>query len=90
MPFFLAFIGIVLIVTGVRGRADELMPQLKDDARGFVPLFAVVIIAVLIGSIKDLRSISTAFLVLIVVAFGLHGANNIIGGFNAIIEESKK
>lgn len=89
MPIFLAFIGIVLIVTGIRGRADDLFPQLKDDARGFVPLFSVVVLAALFGEIKNMRSISTAFLVLIVAAYGLRSANNIIAGFNAIIEESK-
>lgn len=89
MPFFLAAIGIVLIITGFRGRSNELFPQLKDDVKGFVPLFAVVVIAAVFGEVKGLRPVSTAFLVLIVVAYGLRSSSNIITGFNSIISESK-
>lgn len=89
MPFVLAFIGIVLIVTGFRGRANDLFPQIKDDAKGFVPLCVVVVLAALVGEIKGLRGVSTAFCLLILLAYGLRGANNIIAGFNAIISESK-
>lgn len=87
MPFFLAIIGILLIVTGIKGRANDLLPQVKEDAHGFIPLFVVVVLAVLVGEIKGMKSVSTAFLVLIVVAYGIKSANNIITGFNAVINE---
>lgn len=89
MPFFLAIIGIILIITGFKGRANDLFPQMIGDSKGFIPLCAVVVLAAVFGEVKQLRGASTAFLILVILAYGLRSSNNIIAGFNAIIQGSK-
>ena len=79
MPFVLITLGLILVVAGVRGKADDLLSLLKNDFTGspsFLPwIFSIIVIGSL-GYISNLRTISRSFLVLIIVVLFLKN-----GGF---------
>jgi hypothetical protein len=86
MPFVFIIIGIVLLVSGVRGQSSNLLTLLKGDLTGSSN-FGYWIISILvigaIGYIQDLRALSRAFLVLVIVVLIIHEDNqsNGTGGF---------
>lgn len=85
MPFALLIIGVVLLVSGVRGTQDTLFGLLKGDFTGdtnFFYWFISIIIIGVIGYIPKLKPVSTAFLVLIImVLFLTKGQTGSGGGF---------
>ena len=92
MPIFLALVGIILIVAGVRGKETELLTLFADDAKHFVSWALLIVVVGAMGFSQRLRPISTSFLVLIVIAFVIASyrqGNSIINGFNQLIEASK-
>ena len=74
MPLLLIFLGVVLLVSAVRGTTSDLFALLKGDFAG-KPNFLVWIGAILgigaIGYIKEVRPISNALLGLLLVALFL-------------------
>jgi hypothetical protein len=90
MPFVFGIIGIVLIISGVRGTVTDTNPNLvsllKDDFTGspnFVEWSAAILVVGAIGYIKALEPLSRAFLVLIVI--GLIWSNK--GFFSKVNQE---
>ena len=74
MPFFLAIVGIVLLVAALRGQIGTLFGLIKSDFTGSGNfLYWVVAILALgsIGYVKKLQPISDAFLALVLVVFTL-------------------
>ncbi len=72
MPLALLAIGLILLVTAMRGTTGELFTLLKGDftGRGNFLIWILVLVAVgSVGYIKELRSVSNAFLVLILIIF---------------------
>jgi hypothetical protein len=83
MPIILAFIAVLLIVSSVRGNTSQLMMQMSADAKGFLPLFVLIICAGAIGNFKTLRPLSSAILVLVIVSYTIMSGNQIITGLKA-------
>lgn len=74
MPFALLIIGIVLIVAGVRNTQGILFTLLKGDFTGngnFIFWFVSILLIGSIGYIEKLKPLSTAFLVLVLMALFL-------------------
>lgn len=76
MPVLFGLAGLVLIVSGVRDRLTNGNPSLtsllKDDFSGNDPFWKWMLAIILIGSlgyVPNLRPISRAFLVLVIVVF---------------------
>lgn len=70
MPFFLLIAGIVLIVAAYRKRQGDLFRLLKDDFFGdnnFVIWTLSIVLIVSLGYIKQLKPITDAFLVLVIL-----------------------
>lgn len=79
MPFALVFVGLIMVVVGVRGTQTQMSQLLVSDFTGpgnFTYWIAALFIVGAVGYIKPLQPVSRAFLVLIVV--GIFIAN---GGF---------
>lgn len=70
MPFVLLGVAIVFLVTGVRGTQDDLIALLKDDFTGkdnFFVFFAAILFIGALGYIEDIKPLSDAFLLLVIV-----------------------
>lgn len=78
MPFALLFVGILLVVSGVRGKQDDLFKLLKSDFTGdgtFSHSFVAWLVAIGVigglGYFKAIRPIANAFLVLVILVLFL-------------------
>jgi hypothetical protein len=74
MPFAFAIIGLVLLVSGVRGTPGDLVTLLKGDITGsnnFVYWILSIGIIGALGYVEDFRPLSRAFLVLVIVVLVL-------------------
>ncbi len=85
MPFVLIIIGLVLLISGVRGtvvssgQQEGLYDLVKGDFTGkdnFFYWFVAIMVIGAIGYIEDLQSLSRAFLALVVIVLFLSN-----GGF---------
>lgn len=85
MPFAFIIIGIVLLVSGIRGQSPALVTLVEGDLTG-QNNFAFWILSILVigalGYIQDFRQLSRAFLVLVIIVLIVHESNsNGSGGF---------
>lgn len=78
MPFALLFVGILLVVSGVRGKQDDLFALLKSDFTGdgtFSHSFVAWLVAIGVigglGYFKPIRPIANAFLALVIIVLFL-------------------
>lgn len=87
MSFVLIIIGVFILVAGVRGTQNELWQLLQGDfspsqqkqgQHSFTAWFLAILIIGAVGYVKDLRSLSRAFLALIIIVLFLSN-----GGFFA-------
>jgi hypothetical protein len=90
MPIFLAFVGILLIVAGVKGQEQALLQQMSGDVKAFVVWFVIILLVGAVGLSKTMRPLSNAFIVLIFVAFIIRDGNQIIAGAKQITGGSAK
>ena len=84
MPFAFLIAGIVLIAAGVNGKSSDLLTLLKGDLTGsnnFVYWIVSILVVGAIGYIKDLQSLSRAFLVLVIIVLILNEDKNGKGFF---------
>lgn len=84
MPFAFIIAGIVLIAAGVRGKSSDLLTLLEGDLTGtdnFVYWIVSILVVGAIGYIKDLQSLSRAFLVLVIIVLILNEDKNGNGFF---------
>jgi UDP-N-acetylmuramyl pentapeptide phosphotransferase/UDP-N-acetylglucosamine-1-phosphate transferase len=84
MPFVFIIAGIVLLVSGVRGQSSNLLTLVKGDLTGsnnFIYWIVSILVIGSIGYIDDLKSLSRAFLVLVIVVLVLNEDKNGVGGF---------
>lgn len=88
MPFILAFFGILLIVAAVRGKSKDLLAQMSDDGKHFIPWFLIVLIISSLGLSKTWKPVSNSLFVLVCVAFFLATAKEIFANFKSISNES--
>lgn len=86
MPFALVFVGLILIVAGVKNTQTQLGQQIVGDFTGpgnFVFWIASLGAVGALGYIPDLKKFSIAFMTLILIAMLLAQEKNGKGGFFA-------
>jgi hypothetical protein len=74
MPFAFIIVGLVLLVAGVRGKSANLLTLVKGDITGknsFLPWIIAVLAIGALGYIEDFKSLSRAFLGLVLVVLVL-------------------
>lgn len=79
MPFFLLIAGIILIVAAYRKKQGDLFALLKDDLFGdsnFIMWSLSIVLLVSLGYIKQLKPITDAFLVLIILVIIVRNYRN--------------
>ena len=79
MPFILFFIGIVLVVSGLKGTQSDLGNQIVKDFSGsgsFIYWIAAIGLIGTLGYIPGLEKFSRTFIALIVVALLIGNGNN--------------
>lgn len=70
MPYVVALIGVLLVVTALRGTTGEFLELLRGDVSGFLWFILALIILGAIGAyIPAWQKVSGAMIFLIVVAF---------------------
>lgn len=85
MPLFFFIIGFVLVDSGFRGNAQALYQQFASDAKGFVALFAIIVILGAVGVSSAARPVAKALLFLVFVVFFVRNGNQIVSGIeNAV------
>lgn len=84
MPFVFAFVGVMLVAIGLRGRASDASALLASEFTGsnsFVRWFLAIMILGLIGYYKPVKPVADAMLGLVIVAIILTKGNpNAPGG----------
>ena len=78
MPFLFLVAGVVMVVAGARGTNQQLVQLLKGDFTGrnnFIYWTVAILIIGAVGYIPDLKPVSRAFLVLVVVVLFLKAGN---------------
>lgn len=83
MPFAFLIVGIVLVVSGVKGTSPDLLSLAKGDLLGKNSYTYWILSILLIGSvgyIPALRNLSRAFLVLILLVLVLKEGNPTASG----------
>jgi hypothetical protein len=91
MPFVFAIVGLVLIISGARGRSSDLLSLVEGDLTEGNFVYWMLSIAVLgaLGYIDALRPLSRALLVLVIVVLVLaEDKAGGAGGFFAKFQES--
>lgn len=88
MPFAFIIVGVVLAISGVKGTSTQLLTLVKGDLQGTNSyLYWIVAILVIgsVGYIPNFRSLSRAFLILVLVVLVLREgkSTNAGGGFFA-------
>lgn len=86
MPFVLLIIGVVFLVSSVRGTQGQLGTLIQGDFIGqnnFVYWLVVLLLIGSVGYIQKLKSLSVAFLVLVILVLVLTRGNpsGVGGGF---------
>lgn len=74
MPFLFIIIGVVMVVAAVRGTNTDLVTLIKGDFTGkgnFIYWLVSILIIGAVGYIPDLKPVSRAFLVLVVIVLFL-------------------
>lgn len=84
MPFAFIFVGLVLLIAGVRDSADDLLTLLKGDLAGqnnFIYWILAILLIGALGYVKDFATLSKAFLGLVIVVLILAEDKQGNGGF---------
>ena len=86
MPFALLFIGLILLISALRGNHQELFALLKDDFSGkdnFIYWVMAIVFIVALGNIKAIKPITDAFLwlVILVILLASYRKQNLIASF---------
>lgn len=78
MPFAFIIVGVVMVISGVRGTSQDLLTLVKGDLTGKNSYLYWLIAILLIGSVgyvPSLRSLSRAFLALVLIVLVLKVGN---------------
>jgi len=70
LPFALLFVGILLVVSGVRGTSAQLFTLIKGDLSGqgnYLRWILAIAVVGSLGYIDELKPLSRAFLVLVIL-----------------------
>lgn len=86
MPFAFIIVGIVLLVSGIRGSASSLVTLLKGDLTGsdnFIYWILAILAIGALGYIEDFKGLSRAFLALVLIVLVIVEDKGTSGGFFA-------
>lgn len=75
MPFLFFIVGVVMVVSAVKGTNTQLLTLLKSDFTGsnnFLYWAGSILIIGAIGYIPELKPVSRAFLLLVVIVLFIH------------------
>ena len=93
MPFILLLLGALLFVTAYNGTTSQLGKMLKDDIFGGTGtnglLYWLVAIAIIggLGYVKSLRSVSDAFIVLLLIVLFLAANTGFFDRFQQALKD---
>lgn len=84
MPFAFLIVGVVLVISGVRGTSQQLLTLAKNDLtgqHGYLYWMVSILAIGAVGYVPQLRTLSRAFLVLVLIVLVLKVGNpNSTGG----------
>jgi len=89
MPFAFIIVGIVMLVSGVRGKSANLLTLLKGDLTGsnnFVYWILSILVIGSLGYVDEFKTLSRALLGLVLVVLILAEDKNGSGGFFATLQ----
>lgn len=86
MPFALVIIGLIMVVSGVKGTHEALGAQLRSDFQPFVMWMAAIGAIGALGYVPELRRFSHYFMALIIVGMVLSNK----GFFPRLMDAIKK
>jgi hypothetical protein len=89
MPFVFGIIGIVLVVSGVRGTTSQLTALVKSDFTGtpnYLEWMVAIFLVGAVGYIKELNTISRMFMALVVIGL-LWSNKGVFSQFTSGIEQ---
>lgn len=87
MPFAFLIVGVVLVISGVKGTSQDLLTLVKGDLEGkngYLYWLVAILVIGSVGYIPAFKSLSRAFLILLLVVLVLKEGNtgsNAGGGF---------
>jgi len=84
MPIALLIIGLILIISAVRGTTKTVFALFESDGQAFISWFLIIIILGVVGISKTLRPVSNSFLVLVLVVFTLKNSGGIFSSFKQL------
>lgn len=88
MPFTLAGIGLILVMTGINNTYSQFGTLLQGDiSSGYLKWAAAIVIIGALGYVKDLRTLSTAFLTLILVAIFLSNKGGVFSQLTSAVNQ---
>lgn len=83
MPLVLLFVGAIILVSALRNTQGQLADALMQDVPHFIAWGGAIIAIGSLGFIPGMRSVSRAFLALILTVIILRNYQGIIDGFSA-------
>lgn len=86
MPFAFIIVGIVLLISGIRGSASSLITLLQADLTGsdnFIYWILAILAIGSLGYIEDFKGLSRAFLALVLIVLVIAEDKGSTGGFFA-------
>lgn len=78
MVLFFFLVGLMLVISGIRGTNKDLVEVLRDDFTGpnnFVFWVLAMAILAALGSVKSIRPVTQGFLVLVIIVIFLRNDN---------------
>jgi len=93
MPFAFIIVGIVMLISGVRGKSANLLTLLKGDLTGsnnFVYWILSILVIGSLGYVDEFKTLSRALLGLVLVVLILADDKNGSGGFFATLQSDLK
>lgn len=84
MILVVLFIGVIILVSALRGTYEALFTDLKTDTPAFIVWAAAIVALGAIGFIPGLRPISRGLMSLVLIVIILQNYKNILAGFQAV------
>lgn len=85
MVLVILFLGVVLLVAGIRGTYHDLFAALGTDVPGYIVWGAAILAVGAIGLIPGLKPISKGLLGLILVVLIVNNYQKVIAGFHSAV-----
>jgi hypothetical protein len=82
MPFALILIGLILVITAIRGTSKQFFDSLKEDFTGpnnFVLWIMAIFGLGMLGYVKPLKPLSDSFLALVLIVMTINNRNGLLG-----------